>query len=140
MKKKLFIVNVLLIVFSLMVLASIILMMVHRGGDFLDMPNKFWISTHAKVGLVLGLLVFAHLRLNWNKITVWFTRFKKTPNKMTKALVILSFLAFVSGIVAIPVYIAGGHGPVGDLHGKVALVFLIISITHLFKRIRWYFK
>ena len=140
MKKKLFIVNVLLIVFSLMVLASTIQMIVHRGGDFLEMPYKFWVSTHAKVGLVLGLLVFAHLRLNWNKITVWFTRFKKTPNKMTKALVILSFLAFVSGIVAIPVYIAGGHGPVGDLHGKVALVFLIISITHLFKRIRWYFK
>lgn len=138
--KKLYVVNVLLAVIAILVFASSLLIEILHGADWLGMANHFWVALHAMFGILMAVLVFAHLRLNWARVSAWLTRFKKSPNKVTKALVILSIVAFVSGFAAIFTFFTSGHGPVGGIHGKLALVFLIIGIGHFIKRIKWYFK
>lgn len=129
--------NLLLIVVAVLTLASAILITVLHGANF-HLPNRTWIAIHATLGLAMGALVFSHLKFNWSNILLWFARFKMCRNKVTKALFILSFFAFVSGIVAIFTFFTGGHGPVGGIHGKIGLVFLLICIGHFIKRIKWY--
>jgi len=138
--KKLYMVNVLLAVVAFLVLASSILVEAIHGESFLDMPNVFWVALHAVTGLVMAVLVFMHLHLNWNKVSAWLTRFKKCPNKATKALFVLSIVSFLSGFAAIFTFFTSGHGPIGGIHGKLALVFLIVGFGHLIKRIKWYIK
>jgi len=138
--KKLYVVNVLLAVIAILVFASSLLIEILHGADWLGMANHFWVALHAMFGILMAFLVFAHLRLNWARVSAWLTRFKKSPNKVTKALVILSIVAFVSGFVAIFTFFTSGHGPIGGIHGKLALVFLIIGIGHFIKRFKWYFK
>jgi len=138
--KKLYLVNVLLAVIAILVFATSVLVEDLHGEAWMGMANHFWVATHAVSGILMAILVFAHLRLNWAKISAWLTRFKKSPNKVTKALFILSIISFVSGFAAIFTFFTSGHGPVGGIHGKIALVFLIISIGHFIKRIKWYFK
>lgn len=138
MSRKLYIINILLIVSSVFVLASSLFIEILHGNDFLNMPNLFWVALHAITGLVMGILVLVHLRLNWNTITNWITRFKKSPNKVTKTLFVLSILMFVSGILATFTFFTNGHGPIGGIHGKISLIFLFICIGHFIKRIKWY--
>ena len=136
--KHLFPVNILLAIIAIIVLATAIILETSHGMPTFGLSIYFWLWVHIACSVLMGVLVFIHLRLNWNRVSSWIERFRKSHSKVNKALFILSFLTFSSGLVATITIFTIGHGPVGSIHGKIGFVFLLICIGHFIKRIKWY--
>ncbi len=88
------------------------------------------------------LLVFRQHRLasvSAFRLEVLDSASEEAKSRVTRWLAILAFLTFISAFIAL-VHWAGAymHSPIGGIHGKIGLVFLVLAIGHTVKRIRFF--
>lgn len=107
--------------------------------EIIGSSNPFWIWGHIFVGcLFVGNVVWhLYLHYGWNS---WIRRVYRQKKIMNKWLSVLIILTCMSAIIAVfhwmVTYI---HSPIGGIHGKVGLIFLLLALGHVIKRIRFYY-
>ena len=86
------------------------------------------------------LLVLWHLYLHFGT-KQWLQKLKKLKSHVTGKLFYIYLIAFISGLIALPQWlIHASHTTIGGVHGKLALIFIIVAIGHAIKRIKWFKK
>lgn len=100
--------------------------------------DVLWVWLHVVVGCLFFANIVWHLYLHFGWRS-WIQRLRKQKSRVTRWLAILAFLTFISAFIAL-VHWAGAymHSPIGGIHGKIGLVFLVFAIGHTVKRIRFF--
>ncbi len=88
------------------------------------------------------LLVFRQHRLasvSAFRLEVLDSASAEAKSRVTRWLAILAFLTFISAFIALVHWVGEYmHSPIGGIHGKIGLVFLVLAIGHTVKRIRFF--
>lgn len=84
------------------------------------------------------VLIVWHISLNWQGISNWYRRFRTHKSQGIKFIAIFTFLTFVSGIIAVPLWLHCGHCGIGGLHGKIGFIAVLCMLIHIVKHRKWY--
>lgn len=117
---------------------GIVLLLILASGIQLEATagrHAWSVWAHVVLGVTLCALSFYHIYLHYKKSN-WFARFAKNPNKSTSILWWTFLLTAASGVAATAEWIAGGHTPVGGVHGKIGFLMVIVGIVHVAGHIR----
>lgn len=117
---------------------GIVLLLILASGIQLEATSGRYVWSvrlHVALGVLLCALSFYHIYLHYKKSN-WFARFAKNPNVSTRILWWVFLLTAASGIAVVAEWIAGGHTPVGGIHGKIGFLMVIVGIVHVAGHIR----
>lgn len=122
----------------LVVTVSSIQMEISGGNDFLGIPFVAIVLIHVFFSSMMLVLVFYHLYLHFGNKR-WKEKISKLRSPVSRMLVWIALLTAISSLIALFHWIvAPEHSLVGAIHGKIGFLFLIISIGHIVKRIKWF--
>ncbi len=134
-KRKLFVVNVVLLVLLVLALASSLLNEFLHGA-FFYFCNRTWTILHVIICLAMFAFLAWHLYLNCGKASSWWKRLRR-QKPLSKWLFWISIFTLLSGLFAM-IYFFVGHTTLGGVHGKIGFVALLLMIIHTAQRIKWY--
>ena len=109
-----------------------------QGEPFGATSNTLWVSIHLLVSLLMTLCVGWHLQLNWGTMQRWYNRFKTHHSKAIRFITIVFLLTTLTGIIAIPLWLAQGHTGLGGVHGKIGYLLALVLFLHTKKHWRWF--
>lgn len=146
-----FTVNALLLLMGLVVTVSGLVMQVeyHMGRlpiaqSVWGMEHGQWSGVHKFSAVVFMLLVAYHVWVHWKWYEVVFSKGLFRKNSQILVFSLLMALVSLLGLVPWLVDLLGGNQVARDtlieIHDKLAIVFAIYIILHLFKRMKWYIK
>ncbi len=90
---------------------------------------------HIILGILLTGISFYHIYLHY-KTGKWFSRFAKNRNTVTRILWWTFLFTVISGVAATVHWIAGGHSPIGGVHGKIGFLMVLVAGFHVAKHLR----
>lgn len=137
---KLKICNISLLVITPAVLATSIILEASHGESVLGLKFNVWVIIHLVTVLAMTGLVCWHLRMNWGKISGWVKKFAGKASGASKALAILIALTALTGLASVPQWLIHGHSPIGEVHGKIGFLFILIAIIHTIRHRKWFRK
>jgi len=136
--KKMKIANTALVVLLPLMLFSSVLMEVLKGGPFAGIPFVWIAIAHVVTGIVMAACVLWHLYLHFG-VKGWLKKFGMVKSRPTKINAVIATITLISGIIAMAHFFPElQHGPVGGIHGKIGLLFIIFAIGHTAKRWKWF--
>lgn len=95
-----------------------------------------WI--HIAVGLTFFLLIVWHLQLHF-QWKGWLRKLIHPKAPLTRWMAIFGALALITSIAATTQFLINStHSPIGGWHGKIGLLFIVLIIIHILKRIKFY--
>ncbi len=120
-----------LLFLALIMLASgLQLELTHSGG-------LVWIWLHMFIGILFFVGIIWHIYLHFNKAS-WIKRFR-TQKSLTKWLAVLGLLTMLSAVAAMIHRLSTAvHSPIGGIHGKLGLAFLLLAIIHTARRANFF--
>lgn len=93
---------------------------------------------HAAISAAFLALALWHLYLHFGAAG-WIGRLLRLPSRVTRYLALFGLLTLVSAVAAgVHRAAAHVHVPLGGIHGKIGLVFLVLAAVHTAGRRRFY--
>ena len=89
------------------------------------------------IGILFFVGIICHIYLHFNKAS-WIKRFR-TQKSLTKWLAVLGLLTMLSAVAAMIHRLSTAvHSPIGGIHGKLGLAFLLLAIIHTARRANFF--
>ncbi|WP_286085306.1 hypothetical protein [Duncaniella freteri] len=130
--KKLSICNWSLIILTIIITISSIQLESTHSQD------EQWIWFHIVAGTMFVTAIIWHLYLHFNWKS-WIKCLHKQKSLSTRWLAAFGALTFLSAVATLVHWFATyTHSPIGGIHGKFGFVFLILSIFHTTRRIKFF--
>lgn len=97
-----------------------------------------WVWIHVIIGWMFFANITWHLYLHFGWKS-WGQRLWKQKTPVTRWLAVWASLSLVSAFVAFFHWVGSYvHSPIGGIHGKISFIFLILSVGHIGKRIKFF--
>lgn len=120
----------LLLLVLIMLSSSLQLELTHSG-------SRVWIWLHMFAGTLFFAGIIWHICLHFKKAS-WIKRFR-TQKSLTKWLAVLGLLTMLSAVSAMIHRLSTAvHSPIGGIHGKLGLAFLLLAIIHTARRANFF--
>lgn len=130
--KRLSICNHLLLVITILMLASSIQLEITAGSI------HFWVWVHVILGLLFFGLISRHLYLHF-KWRNWLKVLWKQKRANTRWMTLFGILTLLTAIVATVGWLMSpAHTPLGAIHGKLGFIFIALALWHILKRMKYY--
>lgn len=98
----------------------------------------FWVWTHIAIASIFMSLIVWHIYLHFGWKS-WFSRFRTQKSPVTRWLAIFGTLTLLSAAIALTHWFTDySHSSIGGVHGKIGFIFIILTIGHTIKRIKFF--
>jgi amino acid transporter len=129
----LYVIDIILCLMLIIVFVNSLSQEILGGRPLGEVSNLALVIFHLVVCFSLMGLSFVHIKAHYGKLSNWKNALSKGRNH-TKWVLAFAVLAIVTGVVSTVTYFSHGHTPLGGVHGKIALVSLLLMTGHLVKR------